>query len=80
MNLRLPRGKDGGTGELESVGYGKPTRTYCRAQGALLKVRKQPGWEGRLGGEQIRTYVLLSHSAVPLKLSHVATQLCSNIK
>ena len=49
MNLRLPRGKDGGTGELESVGYGKPTRTYCRAQGTLLSVTWQPGWQGSLG-------------------------------
>ena len=49
-------------------------------QGALLKVRKQPGWEGSLGGEQIRTYVLLSHSAVPLKLSQCCSSVYSNIK
>ena len=25
------------------------TRTYCTAQGAILKVMRQPGWEGSLG-------------------------------
>ena len=27
----------------------KGTRTYCRAQGTLLSVMWQPGWEGGLG-------------------------------
>ena len=27
----------------------KPTRTYCIAQGALLSVMWQSGWEGSLG-------------------------------
>ena len=49
MNLWLPRGKAGGTGESESVGYGKPTRPHCRAQGTLLSVMGQPGGEGGLG-------------------------------
>ena len=53
----LARGKDGRKGELGSLGWtcthcyienGSPTRTYCRAQGTLLSVMWQPGWEGSL--------------------------------
>ena len=48
----------GGKGQLGSLGWtwtrccilnGEPTRSYCRAQGTLLHVMWQPGWEGSLG-------------------------------
>ena len=53
MNLRLL-----GEGTVREFGMGVYTvmylkqiipRTYCVAQGTLLNVRCQPGWEGSLG-------------------------------
>ena len=44
------------------------TRTYCVAQGTLLNVTWQPGWEGRMG-ENGYIYIWLSPFAVHLKLS-----------
>ena len=54
---------------------GSPARSYCTAQGTLLSVRWQPGWEGSL---QENGYIWLSPLAVPLKLSQY--QLYSDIK
>jgi len=31
------------------ISHGEPTRTYWTAQGTLLRVMWQPGWEGSLG-------------------------------
>ena len=47
---------------------GEPTRTYCRAQGTLLNVMGQPGWEGSLGenGYMYLIYVWLSPFTVHL--------------
>ena len=33
----------------QQLNNSKPTRTQCIAQGALLNVLWQPGWEGSLG-------------------------------
>ena len=35
--------------DMDTLLYLKPTRTYCIAQGTLLIVMGQPGWEGSLG-------------------------------
>ena len=47
---------------------GKSTRTYCIAQGSLLNVMWQPGYEGSLG--RMHTCIcMMSPFAVHLKLS-----------
>ena len=57
--------EDGGKGRLGSLGWtwtrrcilnGEPTRTYYRARGTLLLVRRQPAWEGSWG-EKAYMYV-----------------------
>ena len=51
-------GWGGGKGQLGSLGWScthcyvqndQPTRTYCLAQGTLLNVMWQPGWDRSLG-------------------------------
>ena len=44
-------------------------RSCCAAQGTLLNVIWQPGWEGSLGENWIQVYIWLSPLAVHLKLS-----------
>ena len=45
-------------------------RSFCTAQGSLLNVMWQPGWEGSLGENgYMYVYVWLSPFAVHLKLS-----------
>ena len=39
----------GGTWTHCCIQHGEPTRTCCPAQGTLLSVTWQPGWEGSLG-------------------------------
>ena len=45
------------------------TDIYCIAEGTLLSVMWQPGWEGSVWGERVHVYVWLGPFAVHLKLS-----------
>ena len=56
--LMVPRREGWGRGIVREFGTDmytllhlrwKPTRTHCIAQGTLLNVMWQPGWEGNLG-------------------------------
>ena len=46
-----------------------PIRTYCIAQGTLLHVIWQPGWEQGFGEDWVHVYVWLSLFTIHLKLS-----------
>ena len=46
---RKELGSSGSTCPHCSIQNGKPTRTYCIAQGTLLSVTWQPGWRGVWG-------------------------------
>ena len=46
-----------------------PIRTCCIAQGTLLCVMWQPGWERGFGEDWVHVYVWLSLFTVNLKLS-----------
>lgn len=59
---------------------GQPTGTFCTAQGALLTVPRQRGWEGSSGRTGTCMYVAEYLCCPPETLTIVVNQLHSNAK